>query len=195
MDTIRLVSWNMGHRTDAWRILSDAEADLALLQEAVAPPPDIASKIQVDPGPWLTEASQKPRVFRAAVARLSDRVKMHPQATAPLAQAAGDSLPVSRQGTIALADIQLQGTGELITVASIYGLWERPSPTLQSSWIYADASVHRVLSDLSALIGREELGPLLVADDLNILHGYGEGGSGYWKRRYSSVFDRAEAKP
>lgn len=193
--TIRVVSWNMGHQTDAWRTLSDTEADIALLQEAVAPPPDVASHVEVDPGPWLTEASPTPRTFRAAIARLSDRVRMHPRPTAALARSSDDEVPVrvSRLGTVALADIEVLGTGELITVASVYGLWERPSPTVKSSWIYADASVHRVLSDLSALIGHEALGPLLVAGDLNILHGYGERGSDYWKRRYSTVFDRAEA--
>ncbi len=192
-DSIRVVSWNIGHRSDAWRTLADSEADVALLQEAVAPPPDVASHVEVDPGPWLTEASPTPRTFRAAIARLSTRVRMHPRPTAALAQASEHQLPVSRPGTVAVADIEVLSTGELITVASVYGLWERPSPTVRSSWIYADASVHRVLSDLSALMGREELGPLLVAGDLNILHGYGEEGSEYWKRRYSSVFDRAEA--
>lgn len=192
-NTIRVVSWNMGHRTDAWRSLSETGADVALLQEAVAPPPDVAPHVEVDPGAWLTEATPTPRNFRTAIARLSDRVKMHPRRTAALARATDDEVPVSRPGTVALADIEILVTGEVVTVASVYGLWERPSPRASSSWIYADASVHRVLSDLSSLIGREELGPLLVAGDLNILHGYGEGGSDYWKRRYSSVFDRAEA--
>jgi len=46
--------------------------------------------------------------------------------------------------------------------------------------IYPDGSVHRVISDLSSLIGRETGHRLLAAGDLNILYGYGEHGSGYW---------------
>lgn len=34
---------------------------------------------------------------------------------------------------------------------------------------------------------------LIVAGDWNILRGYGEYGSKYWKARYDTVFDRAEA--
>lgn len=35
--------------------------------------------------------------------------------------------------------------------------------------------------------------PLIVAGDLNLLYGYGEYGSAYWKRRYATVFERAAA--
>lgn len=34
---------------------------------------------------------------------------------------------------------------------------------------------------------------MLLAGDLNILHGYGEHGDSYWGGRYQNVFDRAEA--
>src|SRR4051794_13785460 len=57
---------------------------------------------------------------------------------------------------------------------------------------YADGSAHRILSDLSALAGdrRERL---IVAGDWNLLRGYGEDGNLYWKARYDTVFDRADA--
>ena len=43
------------------------------------------------------------------------------------------------------------------------------------------------------LIDRQSGHRILVAGDLNILHGYGEYGSGYWAFRYATVFDRMSA--
>ena len=76
---------------------------------------------------------------------------------------------------------------------SMYGLWERPRELTKSSWIYADASVHRLISDLSIFIGSQSGHQILVDGDLNILHGYGENGSQYWESRYETVFSRMEA--
>ena len=61
---------------------------------------------------------------------------------------------------------------------------------------YSDGSVHRIISDLSAFIGHEnpETHRILAAGDLNIAHGYGDGGNpAYWEARYRSVFDRMAA--
>ncbi len=68
----------------------------------------------------------------------------------------------------------------------------------RSSWSFgvADGSVHRIISDLSTFIGHENPGThrILAAGDLNIAHGYGDGGSPpYWEARYRSVFDRMAA--
>ena len=57
----------------------------------------------------------------------------------------------------------------------------------------SDASAHRVVSDLSALVGRESGHRILAAGALNILHGHGERGSSDWASRYGTVFDRIEA--
>ena len=92
-----------------------------------------------------------------------------------------------------MADIEAIDTGERLTLASVYGAWENPSPYTKGSWTYADASVHRVLSDLSALLVQEKPPPLLVAGDLNIYRGYGDKGSSYWRERYATVFSRAAA--
>src|SRR5690606_10810552 len=61
------------------------------------------------------------------------------------------------------------------------------------SWMYADASTHRLISDLSALIGTQFGHRILAAGDLNILHGYGDHGSRYWAGRYASCFSRIQA--
>ena len=44
-----IISWNMQRKHDSWRCLLDMDIDLALLQEAGKPPPDVAERIQADP--------------------------------------------------------------------------------------------------------------------------------------------------
>ena len=78
-------------------------------------------------------------------------------------------------------------------VVSLYGLWEKPHRTTGSGWIYADASVHRLVSDLSVLVGQQAGHRIVAAGDLNILYGYGENGSQYWAKRYDTVFERMDA--
>jgi len=99
---------------------------------------------------------------------------------------------VSRRGTLAAAKVAEPG-GVCCIVVSMYGLWEKPHRSTGSSWIYADASVHRLISDLAVLIGRQSSHSIIAAGDLNILYGYGEGGSEYWAARYDTVFKRMEA--
>src|SRR4051795_6389271 len=72
----------------------------------------------------------------------------------------------------------------------MYAAWETART---GGTIYADASAHRLLSDLSALISTRRNHRIVAAGDLNILRGYGEYGDSYWKSRYATVFDRAEA--
>ena len=75
----------------------------------------------------------------------------------------------------------------------MYSPWTRPHASTDSSWIVSDGSAHRVVSDLSALIGRQYGHRIIAAGDLNILHGYGEHGSSYWAKRYETVFTRMKA--
>ena len=63
----------------------------------------------------------------------------------------------------------------------------------QQSLIFADASVHRLISDLSRFIGDNSKHRIVAAGDLNIVRGYGEYGDEYWAGRYRTVFDRMEA--
>jgi hypothetical protein len=73
----------------------------------------------------------------------------------------------------------------------MYAPWEKPPRKIRSTGIYADASAHRVISDLSAVIplsNRQHR--IIAAGDLNILYGYGEDGDAYWASRYDTVFKR-----
>ena len=48
-ELLRIVCWNIARRHAAWRCLPDSGMDLALLQEAGAPPEDVAERVDVDP--------------------------------------------------------------------------------------------------------------------------------------------------
>ena len=70
-ETLRLISWNIAKRASAWRHLLEGGADVALLQEANAPPADVARQVQTDASPWRT-AGVVHRPWRAAVVGLSE---------------------------------------------------------------------------------------------------------------------------
>jgi hypothetical protein len=72
---------------------------------------------------------------------------------------------------------------------SVYAAWEKVGARGRG---YADGSAHRILSDLSSLADRRDH-RLVIAGDWNLLRGYGEHGDGYWKARYDTVIERAEA--
>lgn len=111
----------------------------------------------------------------------------------PLGEAKGDELAVSRPGSLAVATVTRRGLSDPLVVVSVYAPWERPVPYDERGWIYADASAHRLISDLSVLVSNQAKHRIVIAGDWNILHGYGEQGSPYWGQRYQTVFDRMEA--
>ena len=187
---LKIVSWNIAHRPEAWRSLVDSDADVALLQEACEPPPDIASRFDVDIEPWRTEGSGLKRPWRAALVGLTKRVQLDRITTRSIADAGPRDFAVSRPGTLAAAHVKIPETQNSFTLISMYAAWERPHTSTESSWIYADASAHRLISDISVLVGQERGHRVLAAGDLNILFGHGENGSTYWAARYRSIFER-----
>jgi len=189
---IRLLSWNIARRESAWRALLTSDADVALLQEATEPPADVAKELGLDSSPWRTAGAGVDRPWRTAVVRLSDRVGVRWLEPFSIGDAEPGELAVSRPGTLSVAEVTPAGSAPFL-VASMYGAWERPHAETGSNWIYADASVHRLVSDLSMLVGRQQGHRIVAAGDLNILHGYGEYGNLYWAGRYASVFDRMTA--
>lgn len=185
---IRVVSWNMAHRSGAWDTLRDLEADVALLQEAGKPEPAWAGTVSADPNDrWETLLHGGRGTWRTAVVRLSERVELRPRSSVTLeATTSYDDWVVSRPGSIAAADVV--ENGELaFTAVSVYAAWEKVGG---QGW--ADASAHRILSDLCALMESRKH-RLIVAGDWNLLRGYGEHGDVYRRARYDTVFARAEA--
>lgn len=188
---IEIVSWNVNRRP----LWSEALAglptvDIGLFQEAPRPSEtEVQEFIPSPDGPWVTTHWR--RELRTCIARFTDAVQFAPMSLRPAHDESDYSaLGVSRVGTLTAARV-LREDHELFTIVSAYGAWE--SPPDGSDLIYADASTHRLLSDLSALVTGRRGERVLVAGDFNILRGYGEHGSKYWGRRYDAVFDRAEA--
>lgn len=189
---VKIIAWNIARRDEAWRCLLETDADIALLSEAAAPPVEVARRVDVDPAPWLTAGAGVSRPWRAAVVKLSNRVGVQWLEPKPVPDAMPGDLAVSRLGTLAAA-IVTPAAGDPLVVASMYAPWEKAHATTGSRWIYADGSVHRLISDLSSLIGQQTGHRIVAAGDLNILYGYGEHGSAYWGSRYATVFDRMQA--
>ncbi|MCU0676499.1 MAG: endonuclease/exonuclease/phosphatase family protein [Myxococcota bacterium] len=185
-----IYSWNICRSAQAWRELARSDGDIALLQEAVAPPADL--DLEVDEAGWGTAGAGLDRPWRTAIARLSNRVTMSTRSCRAIPEGEMGQLVSSRAGTMTVADVELPGE-EPITLVSMYAAWEKPATETGSAWIVADASAHRLISDLSLLIGRQSGHRIIAAGDLNLLYGYGENGSAYWARRYMTVFDRMEA--
>ncbi len=188
---LKILSWNMAHRSDSWRWLKDIDADVAILQEASEPPADIASCFDIDPGDWKTEG-RKNRPWRSALVGLNKDVKIDRINTVPLSDSGDGDFGVSRPGTLAAAHVADPQTAERFTLVSMYAIWESLHRSTGSSEIYADASVHRLISDISVLVGYEKGHRVIAAGDLNILYGYGEYQNRYWETRYKSIFDRFE---
>jgi endonuclease/exonuclease/phosphatase family metal-dependent hydrolase len=184
---MRIISWNIHQQPEPWYVLASDEAlDFALVQEAKPPPTGLGLNVHPGPSAWAD------RSFRTAVAARGSKFPVKFVPSARVGQAGRGIVPESRPGTIAAAEVSLT-TGEVVTLVSVYAAWENPTPE-QSAWnIFADASAHRVISDVSALIGSAKGHRIIVAGDFNCLHGYGENGSRYWKGRYETIFTRMEA--
>ena len=191
MKPLKIISWNIARREMAWRSLLESDSDIALLQEANEPPPDIARTLDINPVPWRTGGAVD-RPWRTAILKLSDRVSVQWLRVTSLAEAKTDECAVSQPGTLAAA-LVTPSTGEPFTVISMYAPWEKPRGSDGTGWIYADASAHRLISDLSAFIAQQKGHRILAAGDLNPLYGYGEHGSKYWATRYATVFTRMSA--
>ena len=190
--SVKIVSWNIAGLIEPWRVLAEMDADVALLQEAGEPPSDVAEQVEADPAPWRIPGADGKRSWRTAIVKLSERVRVEWIEAKALEDAVSGEFGVSRVGTLAAAHVTVPDVKPFVVV-SMYSLWTSPHATSSSSWIVSDASAHRVVSDLSAFVGRQVGHRILAAGDLNILHRHGEHGSAYWAERYSTVFDRMEA--
>jgi hypothetical protein len=181
------VSWNTGGC--AWWDACDPDIDVLLLQEARKPPsaPNFEMVPSID-DEWRTAGLRK-RDWATVIAAPSGRVGLRPHPLAEEQDPLPGSLFVSRAGTLRAAEV-MRDEQVVVTVASMYATWESART---GSTIYADAAAHRMLSDLSGLISTRKRHRIVAAGDLNILRGYGEDGASYWKGRYDTVFDRAEA--
>ena len=107
------------------------------------------------------------------VVRLSDRVDVEWfKQVGPTGPTEPNEVAVSGIGTIAAARVTTRdGSVAPFIAVSMYGCWQSPHPIADGDWIYSDASVHRIISDLSAFIGyydRPSKHRILAAGDLNM---------------------------
>ena len=184
--------------------------EVARLRDAALPPAEGAGPVEIGPREawdshsWNSDwyEGRLPNLFDRwpMVVKLSDRVEVEWfRQVSPIGWIEEDEIAVSGVGTIAAARVTPRdGSTEPFIAFSMYGRWIGTHPSVKTSWDfgYADSSVHRIISDLSAFIGHENPGThrILAAGDLNIAHGYGDGGNpAYWEARYRSVFDRMKA--
>ena len=173
--TLSMLTWNCGERPDAWDVAARDGLDVVLLQRApVSSPPAGWRLVSWAPsGPWGTALAVR------------DGVDADPVPLAPLDAAKSGQLGVSLSGSLAVALLRLPGE-EPLHVASAYATWE---DSLDGRWGYPDAAAHRVVSDLSALVGENEH-RLVAAGDWNVTR---EGAEPYWQARYDGVFTRLDA--
>ncbi len=186
---LKINSWNMAHKRASWRCLADMDIDVALLQETCRPPSDVAARLEVDPARGVRTARGR---GGTASARASERVTVEWLDARLVASAAFGEFAASSPGTLTSARI-IPASGKPFVAVSMCSEWESPHAVAGGRWIYADASAHRIASDLSVFVGRQRGHRILAAGDLNILRGHGEGGSRYWAGRYETVFSRMKA--
>jgi len=160
--------------------LPDLGVDVVLLQEGYAPPEDVAGRIEVDPAPH--KDSQGKALSRCAIVRVSDRVQVEYLT----------DIKSSHPGCLSAAVVTpLEGKYQdwPIHVVSFCPQYEtyHPSSGLKGDDL-VDPSVHRIISDISLLIGRKNSFRMIVAGDTTVM--YGDEVSDYWKARDQAVFDR-----
>ena len=194
---MKIVSWNIAGTHEPWRRLLDMDVDLALLQEARKPPPDVAKQIEADPAievnpaPWKTMIVGGCPKYRTAIVKLSDRISVEWIEAKPLQMAESRELVVSWPGTLAAA-VVTSPSGKPVIAVSMYAQWVTTHAKAAKKFLFSDGSAHHVVSDLSTFIAKRDGHRVLAAADLNILRGHGEGGDEYWAARYKTVFDRME---
>jgi hypothetical protein len=191
---MKLISWNMNQRPSNWAVLAELMlehgADVAMVQEAVAPPTGTDRlRVFADPSlgdaPWrIPVPAGARRNFASAVAVLGD-MPVETWVPKPLSLAEYSSPVISHPGQWVAV-----GVGEpeqRVWVVSLYGLWETMPDTKD---IFAEATLHRALSDLALLVHTRDTERVVLAGDLNIWRDYGHK---KWVPRYQSVFDRLSA--
>ena len=197
---ITVVCWNIDGKHDSWRQLIEMDADVAVLQEARKPPKDVAPHVEVGPTDHWGSIDYPTWPL---IARLSDRVKVDWFTPVPPARVGtgkaknvrDPELAVSDATTIAAARIRPVG-GEPFIAVSMYARWLNYHPFAiadrGNSTIHSDASMHRIISDLSVFIRHQDPSThrILLAGDMNAFYGelhHRGNGKPY---RETSAFDR-----
>ena len=190
---VKIVCWNIAMSDAAYPALQEMDADVALLQEVG---PGAAEQMQDALGGGEERWDWGRRDRWPAVVKLSDRVEVERfrPVLLPVADAGEDEIAVSDPAALAAARVTPLPDGEPFIVVSMYGRWLSPHPRADNSTIYSDASVHRIISDLSAFIGGWPKAPrIIAAGDLNTIYGATEESTLETPIRAQTIFDRMDA--
>lgn len=200
---ITAVSWNMdgGNRhgqDETWRVVQETGADIALLQDVGEPLPGIADAVALGPTSWDGPVRQRPPM----IVKLSDRVEVEwfTPVAAEMSKIGASEIAVSDRRTIAAARVTSDDGASFIAV-SMYARNVRKHPLARGSIsVYPDASMHRIISDLSAFtatLDRSGVDPVrhrvLAAGDLNTFYGLTSDGGREGARRNRIIWDRMAA--
>lgn len=189
---VKIVCWNIKMSLDAYPTLQEMDADVALLQEVG---PGAAEQMEdalcgVKHWDWETHGRWP------AVLKLSNRVKVRWFRPIPLMakEEKKNQIAVSDLPTLAAACVTPLPDGEPFIVMSMYARWYCPHPLADNKYKYSDASVHRIISDLTAFIGGWPKEPrIIAAGDLNTIYGAAEGSELETPVRAQTIFDRMRA--
>ena len=114
--TAEIVSWNIAGMAAPWYCLVEMGAEVALLQEAEAPPEELVKQMEVDPAQWHTSGWSVWR-RRTAIAKLSSCAEVEWIEAKSLAEADRGELAVSRVGTLTAASVTVPGVDPIVVVS------------------------------------------------------------------------------
>lgn len=188
--SLRVLSWNMNQSATSWSYLQDLAVrhrlDVALLQEARLPSaaPGVRCEPDIrDHNRWrLPVPVGLQRNYCSAIVCFNATLDFQPTSPVLLSEAEYGQFAASHPGQFAVATVR-PADAPSVTLVSLYGIWDAMS---DSGDIYAYASLHRALSDLTPVFQRRGA-RVILAGDLNVWHGYG---GRPWADRFQVVFDR-----
>lgn len=188
--------WNMNQNPEAWAFLDSIKArtgaSVFLLQEAKRPQA-APEGLVVFPAPDDIDAWRilPQRNYCSAIAAIRAEAEARPRTPIPMARAKADwgEFVASHPGQFAAVDVTLTVESVDMTVVSLYGIWDKMP---DSGSLFADATLHRAISDLSVVFQERGADHIVVGGDLNVWHESDASGP-VWRRRYDVVFDRMAA--
>ncbi|MYA95122.1 MAG: hypothetical protein F4X91_01765, partial [Nitrospinae bacterium] len=116
----RILCWNIAKRKLPWTELLEMDLDVALLQEADAPPSDLTRPVETGPQDYWEPWEEGLYDRGAMIVKLSERVGVEWfRRVFPISVAKHDEIPVSGIGTIAAARV-IPAEGEPFIAVSMY---------------------------------------------------------------------------
>ena len=197
----KIVCWNIGRSPDAYPALQEMDADIALLQEVGPGAAEGMASVLGGHEHWENYPDWNRHNGWPAVVKLSNRVevKWFRPVSLMTREEEDDQIAVSDLPTLAAAQVTPLPDGEPFIVVSMYARCYRLHPNARDGSEpipeFADASAHRIISDLSGFIA--DANPpnhrIIAAGDLNAIYGARE--ESIWETpiRAQTIFDRMSA--